>query len=118
MPNPPLNIPILHVNISDSDSLIPIFCRARLVLICVGLFLIYGMLIVAACVTTDTDYLNISGEPKFMELVEVEFHESAMKNRFLVVLACWFDSVSAELGLSSIQGSGWRYRRRTLWRCT
>lgn len=44
------------------------------------------------------DYLDICGEPEFMERMEVKFHEKAMETGSLVVSACGFDSVPAELG--------------------
>ncbi|KAF2299366.1 hypothetical protein GH714_031734 [Hevea brasiliensis] len=44
------------------------------------------------------DYLDICGEPEFMERMEMKFHENAMETGSLVVSACGFDSVPAELG--------------------
>ncbi|KAF2299365.1 hypothetical protein GH714_031728 [Hevea brasiliensis] len=44
------------------------------------------------------DYLDISGEPEFMERMEMKFHENAVETGSLVVSACGFDSVPAELG--------------------
>ncbi|KAJ0982054.1 hypothetical protein J5N97_010309 [Dioscorea zingiberensis] len=98
-PNPPPKVPILHADVSDSESLIPLFCRARLVLSCVGPFRLHGAPVVAACVAAGADYLDISGEPEFMERMEAEFHENAVKAGSLVVSACGFDSVPAELGV-------------------
>lgn len=54
---------------------------------------------VRACVEEGCDYLDISGEPEFMERMEAEFHEKAANRGSLVVSACGFDSVPAELGL-------------------
>lgn len=45
------------------------------------------------------DYLDICGEPEFMEGVEAKYHETAVATGSLVVSACGFDSVPAELGL-------------------
>ena len=44
------------------------------------------------------DYLDICGEPEFMERMEVKYHEKAMETGSLVISACGFDSVPAELG--------------------
>jgi short subunit dehydrogenase-like uncharacterized protein len=44
------------------------------------------------------DYLDICGEPEFMERMEVKYHKKAMETGSLVVSACGFDSVPAELG--------------------
>lgn len=44
------------------------------------------------------DYLDITGEPEFMERMEVKYHEKAVESGSLVVSACGYDSVPAELG--------------------
>lgn len=48
---------------------------------------------------TGCDYLDICGEPEFMEKMEANYHERAVENGCLVISACGFDSVPAELGL-------------------
>lgn len=53
----------------------------------------------AACVESGCDYLDICGEPEFMERMEAGFHEKAAEKGSLVISACGFDSVPAELGL-------------------
>lgn len=53
----------------------------------------------AACVENGADYLDICGEPEFMERMEATYYDQAVKNASLVVSACGFDSVPAELGL-------------------
>lgn len=53
----------------------------------------------SACVETGCDYLDISGEPEFMERMEAVYHEKAVENGSLVVSACGFDSIPAEIGL-------------------
>lgn len=47
---------------------------------------------------TGCDYLDICGEPEFMEKMEANYHERAVDNGCLVISACGFDSVPAELG--------------------
>lgn len=53
----------------------------------------------AACVENGADYLDICGEPDFMERMEANYYDQAVKNASLVVSACGFDSVPAEFGL-------------------
>lgn len=53
----------------------------------------------AACAETGCDYLDICGEPEFMERMEAKYHEKAVETGSLVISACGFDSVPAELGL-------------------
>jgi short subunit dehydrogenase-like uncharacterized protein len=98
-PNPPPPIPILHADTSSAPSLSRLAAQSRLIVSCVGPFRLYGAPVVAACVESGCDYLDICGEPEFMERMEVEFHEKAVERGSLVVSACGFDSVPAEFGL-------------------
>lgn len=54
----------------------------------------FGYMVVYRC-----DYLDISGEPEFMERMEANYHEKAEETGSLIVSACGFDSMPAELGL-------------------
>lgn len=45
------------------------------------------------------DYLDITGEPEFMEKMEAKYHEEAMETGSLIVSACGFDSIPAEMGV-------------------
>lgn len=72
--------------------------QAKIILNCVGPFRLYGDPVVAACVESGCDYLDICGEPEFMERMEAVYHEKAVDKASLVVSACGFDSVPAEFG--------------------
>ncbi|XP_020572923.1 probable mitochondrial saccharopine dehydrogenase-like oxidoreductase At5g39410 [Phalaenopsis equestris] len=97
-PSSPPPIPIISADVSDRLSLLNLFRRTRLVLNCVGPFRLYGDPVVAACVEVGTDYLDISGEPEFMERMELQYHEMAKHTGALVISACGFDSIPAEMG--------------------
>ncbi|KAH7352557.1 hypothetical protein KP509_19G051700 [Ceratopteris richardii] len=73
--------------------------RTKLVLNCVGPFRLYGEPVVSACVEAGTDYLDITGEPEFMERMELRYHEAAREKGCLIVSACGYDSIPAEIGL-------------------
>ncbi|CAA0820269.1 Probable mitochondrial saccharopine dehydrogenase-like oxidoreductase [Striga hermonthica] len=98
-PNPPPKIPLLTADTSDRSSLARIAAQARILLNCVGPFRLYGEPVVASCVESGCDYLDICGEPEFMERMEASYHEKAAEKGSLVVSACGFDSVPAEIGL-------------------
>ncbi|KAF9626496.1 hypothetical protein IFM89_034430 [Coptis chinensis] len=95
----PSSISIIKADISDPSSLLNLFSKSKLVLNCVGPFRLYGEPVVSACVETGCDYLDICGEPEFMEKMEVRYHDKAVEKGSLVVSACGFDSIPAELGL-------------------
>ncbi|KAG5624201.1 hypothetical protein H5410_009419 [Solanum commersonii] len=98
-PNPPPEIPILTADTTDPSSLRDLASQTKIILNCVGPFRLYGEPVVEACADSGCDYLDISGEPEFMERMEVKYHDKAVENGSLVVSACGFDSIPAELGL-------------------
>lgn len=98
-PNPPPEIPILTADTTDPSSLRDLASQTKIILNCVGPFRLYGEPVVQACADSGCDYLDISGEPEFMERMEVNYHDKAVENGSLVVSACGFDSIPAELGL-------------------
>ncbi|XP_050227342.1 probable mitochondrial saccharopine dehydrogenase-like oxidoreductase At5g39410 [Mercurialis annua] len=97
-PKPPPSIPIITADTTDPASIRQLCTQTKLILNCVGPFRLHGEPVVAACVDTGCDYLDICGEPEFMERMEAKYHEKAMDTGSLVVSACGFDSVPAEIG--------------------
>ncbi|MED6110090.1 hypothetical protein PIB30_039721 [Stylosanthes scabra] len=106
--SPPTDIPLLTADTSDPDSLRALCSRTRLIINCVGPFRRHGEPVVAACAASGCDYLDVTGEMEFMERVEARYHERAVESGSLVVCACGFDSVPAELGVlfNSVQWVG------------
>lgn len=98
-PSQPPSIPILQANTSSPDSLLALARQARLLISCVGPYRLHGRPVASACCEAGTDYLDISGEPEFIERTEVEFHEKAADTGALIVSACGFDSIPAEFGM-------------------
>ncbi|CAL1392207.1 unnamed protein product [Linum trigynum] len=96
--SPPPSIPILSADTTDPASLRLLCSQTRLLLNCVGPFRLYGDPVVAACAETGCDYLDICGEPEFTERMEVNYHDQAVEKGSLIVSACGFDSIPAELG--------------------
>lgn len=98
-PTPPPPLPLIHSDVTDPTSLLSLCRRAKLLLNCVGPFRLFGDPVVAACVDTGTDYLDICGEPEFMEKMETLHHQRAREAGSLVISACGYDSIPAEMGL-------------------
>ncbi|XP_061365960.1 probable mitochondrial saccharopine dehydrogenase-like oxidoreductase At5g39410 [Gastrolobium bilobum] len=98
-PNPPPPLTILTADTTDPSSLRSLCSQTAILLNCVGPFRRLGEPVVAACVETGCDYLDICGEPEFMERMDAGYHEKAAETGSLVVSACGFDSVPAELGV-------------------
>ncbi|MES1912077.1 MAG: hypothetical protein MHM6MM_004413 [Cercozoa sp. M6MM] len=92
------------VGIVEVDALAPMATlraalgQARVVINCVGPFRHFGEPIVHACVSAGVDYVDITGEPSFMDRMCLNYHEQAQRHGSIVIHACGFDSVPAELG--------------------
>ncbi|KAG8367002.1 hypothetical protein BUALT_Bualt16G0027100 [Buddleja alternifolia] len=71
----------------------------KIILNCVGPFGLHGQPVVSAYVDSGCDYLDICGEPEFMERMEALYHERAVEKGSLVISACGFDSIPAEMGM-------------------
>ena len=83
-------------------TLIEAVGRARVVLACAGPYRQCGMPLVRAAVKAETDYLDLCGEPQFFDDALVECEEEARSNNVLIVSACAFDCVPAELSAALV----------------
>jgi short subunit dehydrogenase-like uncharacterized protein len=60
---------------------------------------VYGEPLVAACAAAGTDYVDLTGEPEFVDRMYVEHHETAVAHGARIVHACGFDSIPYDLGV-------------------
>jgi saccharopine dehydrogenase (NAD+, L-glutamate forming) len=91
-------LPLLSADVTDPASLRALAAGSRVVVTTVGPFLRYGEPLVAACAQAGTDYLDICGEPEFVDLMYLRHHERAVRTGARIVHACGFDSVPTDLG--------------------
>lgn len=96
---PSVDCDIIVADVGDPTSLLAMCRRTRVLLNCVGPFRYYGAPVVRACVEAGCDYLDICGEPEFMERTEADHHRAGAEAGSLIVSACGFDSVPADLGV-------------------
>ena len=68
-------IPTIICDSSDSDSLKAMASQAKVVLNCVGPYRFYGEPVVEACVEAGTSHVDISGEPEYLEKMQLKYHE-------------------------------------------
>jgi len=95
----PPSVVIYEADVNDIASLRAVCRKTRVLVSCVGPYRKYGQPIVEACVEAGVDYLDITGEPEFMERMEVLYHEKAKQTGALVVSACGYDCIPAEFGV-------------------
>ncbi|OPG08434.1 saccharopine dehydrogenase [Streptomyces sp. GKU 895] len=91
-------IGVLRADVADPASLRALAEHARVVATTVGPYVTYGEELVAACAETGADYLDLTGEPEFVDLMYVRHDARARETGARLVHACGFDSVPHDLG--------------------
>jgi saccharopine dehydrogenase (NAD+, L-glutamate forming) len=83
---------------SDAAALAALARRTKVVLTTVGPYQQLGEPLVAACAEAGTAYVDITGEPEFVDTMYVRHHDSAVRSGARIVHACGFDSIPHDLG--------------------
>jgi short subunit dehydrogenase-like uncharacterized protein len=86
-------------DVGDTDSVRRVAESARVVISTVGPYIHYGEPMVAACAATGTDYVDLTGEPEFVDLMWLRYHEEAQRTGARLVHSCGFDSLPHDLGV-------------------
>lgn len=92
-------LPLLRADADDPAALREIAEHARVVATTVGPYITYGRELVAACAEAGTDYLDLTGEPEFVDLTYVRHDARARETGARLVHACGFDSIPHDLGV-------------------
>lgn len=92
------DLELLHADVTDPTSLVEVAARARVVITAVGPYLAYGEPLVAACADAGTDYVDLTGEPEFVDRMYLRHHRAAVASGARIVHACGFDSIPHDLG--------------------
>src|SRR4051794_18861747 len=78
-------LPLLEADVTDEASLADVAVRTRVVISTVGPYLTYGGPLVAACAEAGTDYVDLTGEPEFVDRMYVEHHATAVRTGARIV---------------------------------
>ena len=89
---------LVTVDATDPVALRRLTERTRVLVTTVGPYLVHGDPVVAACADTGTDYLDLTGEPEFVDLAYLRHHARAVSTGARLLHACGFDSVPHDLG--------------------
>jgi short subunit dehydrogenase-like uncharacterized protein len=92
------DLPLLTADVDDAESIRQVAESTRVVITTVGPYILYGEPLVAACAAAGTDYVDLTGEPEFVDLMWLRYHEQAQKTGARLVHCCGFDSIPHDLG--------------------
>ena len=89
---------VVIADTSNAASLRSMTARAKVVMNATGPYRFYGEAVVEACIATKTDYVDLCGEPEFIDRCLLKHADAAEAAGVLIVHACAFDSVPADIG--------------------
>ena len=92
------DLELITVDAADADALAVVAARTRVVVTTVGPYQQFGEPLVAACAAAGTDYVDLTGEPEFVDRMYVAHHATAQASGARIVHACGFDSIPHDLG--------------------
>ena len=96
-PRPPDGVVVADVG--DEASLRSMAAATRVLATTVGPFEHHGELVLRACVKEGTDYLDITGEPLFVQRAIDRYDAEARERGLKIVSCCGFDSIPHDLGV-------------------
>jgi saccharopine dehydrogenase (NAD+, L-glutamate forming) len=92
------DVEVIVADAADAAALSDVARRARVVISTVGPYLQFGEPLVAACAEAGTDYIDLTGEPEFVDRMWLAHHQTALRTGARIVHACGFDSIPHDLG--------------------
>ncbi|TXH04562.1 MAG: saccharopine dehydrogenase [Nevskiaceae bacterium] len=92
------DLDLLMADVDNAESIKNVAAATKVVITTVGPYIKYGEPLVAACAAAGTDYVDLTGEPEFVDLMWLRYHDLAKANGARIVNCCGFDSIPHDLG--------------------
>jgi short subunit dehydrogenase-like uncharacterized protein len=73
------DVPLIVADVEDPASMRRMAESAKVVITTVGPYIHYGEPVVAACAEAGTHYVDLTGEPEFVDLMWLRHHEQAQR---------------------------------------
>ncbi|VDN27466.1 unnamed protein product [Gongylonema pulchrum] len=97
------HVPLIVANSFDESTLSAMAKQAKVIINVVGPYRLYGEPVVRAAVENGASYVDISGEPAFLESMQMKYSELAREKGLYVVGACGWDSIPCDLGVNFLK---------------
>ncbi len=92
------DLPLVEADTGDAASMRRLAESTRVLITTVGPYINHGEPVVAACAAAGTDYVDLTGEPEFVDLMWLRHHAEAQRTGARLVHSCGFDSIPYDLG--------------------
>jgi short subunit dehydrogenase-like uncharacterized protein len=83
---------------ADPAAMAKVAGATKVVITTVGPYALYGAPLVAACAAAGTDYVDLTGEPEFVDRMWLQHHAEAGRTGARLVHCCGYDSIPHDLG--------------------
>lgn len=93
-----IDLPMMHADTSDPESVRALARSTKVLATTVGPYIRHGEPVVAACVEAGTDYVDLTGEPEFVNRMWLRYDDKARDSGARIVNCCGFESVPHDLG--------------------
>lgn len=93
------DVPIIIADVKDDESLLSMAKQTKVILNCVGPYRFFGEPVVKAAVEGGAHHVDISGEPSYLEGMQLKYDEAAKAKGVYIVGACGWDSIPSEMGI-------------------
>ncbi|KFM57551.1 Saccharopine dehydrogenase-like oxidoreductase, partial [Stegodyphus mimosarum] len=97
------DINILIADVNNDSSLDSMCTSTKLVLNCVGPYRFFGEKLVQHCIKNKTHHIDVSGEPQFLETIQVKYFDEAKAQNVYIIGACGFDSIPCDVGIEVLR---------------
>ncbi|VVD03816.1 unnamed protein product [Leptidea sinapis] len=92
------SVKIILADVNDEKSLRVMCSQARVVVNCCGPYRHYGEPVVKAAIDCKTHHVDVSGEPEFIETMQLLYDQQARDAGVFIISACGFESIPTDLG--------------------
>lgn len=97
------SVKIIVADVQDEKSLKEMCSQAKVIVNCCGPYRHIGEPVVKAAIDSKTNYVDVSGEPQFMETMQLQYDKAARDAGVYVISACGFDSIPNDMGVIYLQ---------------
>ena len=73
--------------------------KTKLVLTTVGPYNLYGEYLVKSCISHDTHYVDLTGEPEFVNKIRIKYSDLVSQSKSIINNSCGLESIIPDLGV-------------------
>mmetsp|Transcript_8431 Transcript_8431/g.25330 ORF Transcript_8431/g.25330 Transcript_8431/m.25330 type:complete len:411 (-) Transcript_8431:1428-2660(-) len=92
------DVDVLVADAGSKESMVEAFSSAKVVINATGPYRFYGAAVMDACADADAHYVDVCGEPAFLEKAVLDFDGKYQVKALVAIGSCGFDSLPADLG--------------------